>query len=257
MAAAVWLAALVLAQSSGSGPYYTAASIANTAASVTGLYAPNTFVTIYGQNLAYTTRALTANDIGGGILPTVLGTTGLRVLINGIPANIYYVSPTQVNFLVPTSLIAGPVTMQLVVDSLAGPAIPMMLGNAAPSFFQTDATNVLAVHLDNSVITPKSPAHAGEVIVLYASGLGPTIPAAVPNQIPQQAATVNPMSSFSLMLNGVAVDAHKILYAGVVPTFAGLYQINVRLPGDAPPNPEIRVAYSGTMSPAGRVLPLQ
>ena len=114
------LAALVLADTSGSGPYYTAQSIANSAAGVAGLYAPNTFVTIYGQNLAYATASLTASEVSGGMLPTVLGGTGVRVLINNIPANIYYVSPTQVNLLIPTSLIAGPAMMQLVVDESGG-----------------------------------------------------------------------------------------------------------------------------------------
>jgi uncharacterized protein (TIGR03437 family) len=257
MAAAFLLAALVLVDTSGSGPYYTADSIANSAASVTGLYAPNTFVTIYGQNLAYTTRSLTAADVSNGTLPTVLGSTGVRVLINNIPANIYYVSPTQVNLLIPTSLIPGPVTLQLVVDSLAGPAIPIVLGAAAPSLFQTNATTVLGVHLDSSLITAASPAHAGEVIVLFASGLGPTNPAAIVNQIPQQAASVTPISSFTMLINGMAVDPRQILYAGVVPTFAGLFQINVQLPATVPSNPEIRIGFAGTMSPAGRVLPLQ
>src|ERR1700722_2036366 len=166
------LAALVLVQSSGSGPYYTAQSIANSAAGIAGFYAPNTFVTIYGQNLAYTTASLTASEVSGDMLPTVLGTTGVRVLINNIPANIYYVSPTQVNLLVPTSLIPGPVILQLVVDSLAGPALPIMLQSAAPSHLQSDATAILAEHLDYSVITASSPAMPGEVVVLFASGLG-------------------------------------------------------------------------------------
>lgn len=257
MAAFFLLAALVLAQTSGSGPYYTADSIANSAASVAGLYAPNTFVTIYGVNLAYNTVALTAADVSNGTLPTVLGSTGVRVLINNIPANIYYVSPTQVNLLIPTSLIAGPAVLQLVVDSLAGPAVPIMLQVAAPSFFQSDATTVLAVHLDNSLITAASPARPGEIVVLYASGLGPTNPAAIPDQIPQQAASVTPISSFSLLLNGVAVDPRLILYAGVVPTYAGLFQINLQLPPDAPANPQIRIGYAGILSPAGPVLPLQ
>jgi uncharacterized protein (TIGR03437 family) len=261
MAAFVLLAALALgpfqAGTSGSGPYYTADSIANSAASVTGLYAPNTFVTIYGQNLAYTTVSLTAADISGGMLPTVLGSTGVRVLLNNIPANIYYVSPTQVNLLIPTSLIPGPVTLQLVVDGLAGPAIPILLESAAPSLFQTDATTVLGVHLDYSLITATSPAQPGEVIVLYASGLGPTNPAAIPDQIPQQAATVTPMSSFSVLVNGVALNPQLILYAGVTPGFAGLFQINVQLPSDAPPNPEIRIGYAGIMSPPGRFLPVR
>jgi uncharacterized protein (TIGR03437 family) len=251
------LAALVLAQTSGSGPYYTADSVANSAANVTGLYAPNTFVTIYGQNLAYTTRALAASDIAGGMLPTVLGSTGVRVLINNIPANIYYVSPTQVNLLIPTSLVAGPVMLQLVVDSLAGPAIPILLQSAAPSLFQLDAATVLAVHLDGSTITAASPATSGEVVVLFATGLGPTNPAAIPNQIPQQAASVTPISNFTMLINGAAVNPQQILYAGVVPTFAGLFQINVQLPANTPANPQIQIGYAGIMSPAGRMLPLQ
>jgi uncharacterized protein (TIGR03437 family) len=257
MAAVVLLAALALAQSSGSGPYYTADSIANSAASVTGFYAPNTFVTIYGQNLAYTTRALAASDIAGGTLPTVLGTTGVRVLINNIPANIYYVSPTQVNLLIPTSLLAGPVMLQLAIDNLAGPAIPIMLQSAAPSLFQLDSTTVLAVHLNGSTITAASPAQAGEVVVLFASGLGPTNPAAIPNQIPQAAASVTPISSFTMLINGAPVNPQQILYAGVVPTFAGLFQINVQLPSDTPSNPQIQIGYSGIMSPSGRALPVQ
>jgi uncharacterized protein (TIGR03437 family) len=256
MAAAFLLAALVLVDTSGSGPYYTADSIANSASSLSGTYAPNTFVTIYGQNLAYTTRALAASDVSGGTLPTVLGTTGVRVLINNIPANIYYVSPGQVNLLIPTSLTPGPVMLQLVIDGLSGPAIPIMLGSAAPSLFQADATTVLGVHLDNSLITAASPARAGEIIVLYATGLGPTTPAAVPDQIPQQAASVTPLSSFTMLINGVAVDPQRILYAGVAPTYAGLYQINVQLPAVLPGNPEIRIGFTGILSPVGRVLPV-
>jgi uncharacterized protein (TIGR03437 family) len=251
------VATLVLVQTSGSGPYYTAQSIANSAAGIAGLYAPNTFVTIYGVNLAYTTASLTASEVSAGMLPTVLGGTGVRVLINNIPADIYYVSPTQVNLLIPTSLGPGPAMLQLVVDALAGPAIPIMLQNAAPSFFQSDATTVLGVHLDGSTITAASPAKAGEIVVLFASGLGPTNPAAIPNQIPQMAASVTPMSNFSMTINGVTVSPQQILYAGVVPTFAGLFQINVQLPATTPSNPQIQIGYAGTLSPTGRVLPVQ
>lgn len=259
MTAVALLAVLVLADTSGTGgsPYYTANSIANSASGVSGLYAPNTFVTIYGENLAYTTVALSAADIANGMLPTVLAGTGVHVLINNIPANIYYVSPTQVNLLVPTSLIAGPASIQLVLDGVAGPAVAITLGTAAPSLFQLDSSTVLGVHLDGSLITSQSPARAGEIVVLYASGLGPTNPAAIPDQIPQIAASVTPMSSFSMLINGAAVNPQQILYAGVVPTFAGLFQINVQLPSDTPANPQIQIGYAGTLSPTGRILPVQ
>jgi uncharacterized protein (TIGR03437 family) len=244
-------------QSSGSGPNYTAQSIANSASGTAGPYAPNTFVTIYGQNLAYTTAALTASEVVGGTLPWVLPGTGVTVLINNIPANIYYVSPTQVNILIPPSVGTGPAMLQLVVDALAGPAIPIMLQTAAPGFFQSDATTIIGVHTNGSTITSASPAVPGETVVLFASGLGPTNPAAIPDQIPQTAASVTPISNFSMLINGVAVDPALIFYAGVVPTFAGLFQINVQLPGTVTANPQIQIGYAGVYSPMGRVLAVQ
>jgi uncharacterized protein (TIGR03437 family) len=153
MAAACLLAALVfgplLADTSATaGPYYTADSIANSAANIAAYYAPDTFITIYGVRLAYNTRAMTVDDIRAGVLPTVLIGTGLRVLVNQIEANIYYVSPTQVNLLVPPLLVAGPATVQLVVDGLAGPPVNISLSEAAPALFQSDASTVVATHAD-------------------------------------------------------------------------------------------------------------
>jgi uncharacterized protein (TIGR03437 family) len=237
-------------------PYYIEASIANTAASIADFYAPNTFVTIYGLNLAHVTKAMTADDISGNMLPTALIGTGVRVLINQIAADIYYVSPTQINLLIPTLLIGGPATVQVEVDGLAGPPITIMLGSTAPALFQLDASTALATHLDGSKVTQDAPAHGGEVVVLYATGLGPTVPAAIPNQLPAGIAVVA-ARDFQVQLNGVAVDRTAVIYAGVVPGYAGLYQINLRLPQDAPQNPEIRVGTTSQMSPAQRYLPVQ
>ncbi len=259
MQLAILLAVLAFADSPG--PTYTAASIANTAASVAGLYAPNTLVTIYGQYLSTVTRAISAADISGGMLPTSLIGTGVRVLVNQIGADIYYVSAGQVNLLIPTILIAGPATVQLEVDGRAGPAVTITLGDTAPGFFQLDATTVLATHGDYSLVTADAPAHAGEEIALYATGLGPTIPAAIPNQVPQSAAVLASMSSFQVMLNGVAVDPRNIVYAGAAPGYAGLFQINLIVPAGTPPNPEIRASVgaglSQVVSPAGRFLAVQ
>jgi uncharacterized protein (TIGR03437 family) len=254
MLAALLLAAMV---TDSNGPFYTAASIANSAASVAGLYAPNTLVTIYGQNLGTITRAISSVDIRAGMLPTTLSGSGVRVLINQIPADIYYVSPGQVNLLIPTILVAGPATVQLEFDGRAGPPVQIVLGDAAPAFFQQDGTTVLATHGDYSLVTADSPARGGEEIVLYSTGLGATIPAAIPNQIPVTAASLASMQDFQVLLNGVAIDPRNIAYAGVVPGYAGLYQVNVILPPDAPANPEIRVAAGQAISPPQRFLPLQ
>ncbi len=257
------LAALVIgplwADSGGTAgaPNYSADSIANSASGAAGFYAPNTFISIYGQNLSHVTRAIGPNDISGGMLPTALTGTGVRVLINQIPADIWYVSPGLINALIPNILIAGPAKLQIEVDGLAGPPVSITLGDTAPALFQLDAVTALAVHLDGSTITSSAPARAGEMIVLFATGLGPTLPAQIPNFIAQTAAQIAGRKDFQVLLNGVSVDPSRIAYVGVEPGSAGLYQINLLVPNDAPANPEIRISTLERTSPAGRFLPLQ
>ena len=71
------------------------------------------------------------------------------------------------------------------------------------------------------------------------------------------AASLVPESNFQVLLNGQSVPAEDILYAGVAPFFAGLYQINLQLPGDLAANPETRLVSSGQTSPAQVYLNVQ
>jgi uncharacterized protein (TIGR03437 family) len=246
----------LLAGADTGAPEYTADSIVNPIAAVAGMYAPNSFITIYGNHLSYVTRAMGPDDLRAGMLPTVLIGTGVRVLINHVPANMYYVSPTQVNVLVPASLVAGPASIQLVNDGLAGPAVEIGLDPVAPAMFQLSGNLVLATHLDGTVITADAPARRGEVVVIYATGLGPTVPPAQPNRLPDGAASIARMADFEVQLNGVSVPAARLLYAGISPPYAGLFQINLRLPDDAPADPEIRCGFPEQMSRPGVILPI-
>jgi len=90
--------------------------------------------------------------------------------------------------------------------------------------------------------------------VFYAAGLGSTIPAALPDQIPQAAARLADRSHFQVLFNGVPVDPGSIYYAGVTPTYAGLYQVNVRVPGGVGQNPAVQLSAGGVVSPPGPTL---
>jgi len=259
MRAAPWLlAALVVSRLSGAEqaghavmPAYSAASLVNSAHNLAGGLAPNTIVTLYGENLAFETRGLSAADLSGGRLPTTLTGTGVRVFVRNIPAGIYYVSPNQINLVIPGELLPGAARLQVVRDGRAGPEVEIRLRGAAPALYQLDAETAIAVRPGGSLATAEAPARPGEVIVLYATGLGEVVPPLAAGEIPRKAASLKRLAEFAVFLDGQAVEASDVLYAGVTPGFPGLYQINLRLPASAGRNPEVRVAVGEELSPAG------
>jgi uncharacterized protein (TIGR03437 family) len=250
-----------LAGQTAEAPCFTAASIANSASNLAGPYSTNSFLTIYGINLSNVTKAIGPSDIGGGKLPWELSGTDVNVLIGGISAYIYYISPNQVDVLIPSLLTPGLVTVQLENRSLYGPPVDITLAAAAPTLFQADATTVIATHGNGPLVTADSPAAPGEIVVLYATGLGETAPAAICGWLPELAAPLEDLIDFEVLLNGSAVDPKLILYAGQTPGFAALFQINLQLPANSPQNPEIRIGFvnslGSNLSPAQRFLPVE
>jgi uncharacterized protein (TIGR03437 family) len=207
--------------------------------------APNTIGSLYGADLAFVTRAVSPDDIRAGIMPTTLPNTGVKVLINNLPAHLYYVSPNQINFLVPSLLAPGPAEVRVGIDGRYGPGVEIPILEVAPALFQADPEFAVT----------SGPAVAGEVVTLYATGLGRVIPELAPGEIPAKAAVLEKRGQFRVLINGAEVDRPRILYAGVAPGFPGLYQINVRMPDQLERNPEVRIGFGDALSPAGVRLP--
>jgi len=243
------------ANSARQAPFYSAASIVNSASNEVGALAPCTFATLYGANLAFATRAMGPEDIRGGKLPTELA--GVRVLVDLIPAIIFYAAPTQVNLLIPSLLRRPQVELQLTVDGRAGPAVVIQLLEAAPALFQLDGKTPVATRADWSLITGEAPARPGDYVILYATGLGSTEPETVYGQTPQTAARIQRWREFQVWLDSLPVEASRIAYVGVMPGYAGLYQINLKLPESLANDPEIRIGLAGQISRVGLRLPVR
>jgi uncharacterized protein (TIGR03437 family) len=111
--------------------------------------------------------------------------------------------------------------------------------------------------VDGSVISYDKPAKPGEIVILYATGLGATKPRLPAGQIPTGIAWLDKLADFRVTLAGGTVDRANLLYAGAAPGFAGLYQINLRLPENVGRNPELRIGFKETMSPADARLPVE
>jgi adhesin/invasin len=186
--------------------------------------APGAVAAIYGSNLASSIVQATTVP-----LPTKLGDT--QVLIGGIPAPLFFVSPGQVNVQIPTELPAN--TPQDVMVLTGGDvSIPqtIQLGAVNPGIAVYGTGRAIAQHADYSLVTPASPARPEEWIVLYLVGMGATNPAVATNQAsplsPLAAATVQP----AVTIDGVTAPLY---WAGLTPFSIGLYQINCQVPKGA------------------------
>ncbi|MGA2271687.1 MAG: IPT/TIG domain-containing protein [Bryobacteraceae bacterium] len=252
-----WLVLVALLSSAawGQAPAYSAAGMVNASNYTPGPFAPNSIVTIFGSNLSRSTQGLTPGDIQNNTLPKELNST--QVFVMNEPVPLLYVSGSQVNFLVPSNQRDWDVQVRVVCQGQTGPEITVTVVDAAPALFQTVAGYAIATHLDNSLVAPDSPAHAGEIIVVYAAGLGMTQPNLDPGVIPQNAALIQRLSDLKVYLGGTAIDPARIQYAGLTPGSAGLYQINLVLPDSLGTDPEIRVAVAAQSSPAGLKLAVQ
>ena len=248
------MAAVLAGAAWGQAPAYTSDNIVNASDYSSGPFAPNSVLTIFGANLAWDTRQLAATDIVNNTLPTTLDS--VAVYVDNWPAPLIYVSPTQINFIVPGNEIDGSVPVRVVREGVTGPEITLQLIDAAPALFAS-AGYAIATLPDGTLLTPDAPAQAGDVVVVYATGLGKSLPNPAPGVIPLTPDPVAGLSTLNVYLNGVAIDPSLILYAGVTPYNAGLYQINLFLPGDTPANPEIRVSAGAQESLAGLLLNVQ
>ena len=231
-------------------------SVVNGASFKPGVTA-NALATIQGTNLASVTDNWNA-ALASGQLPTSLD--GVTVLFNGKPAYLTYISPTQINLLVP-DISAGVVPVVVTNNGIT----PTGLFNTpssvnGPAFFVWPSNQVVATRLDYSYAAksgtfaglPTVAAKPGDVLILWGTGFGPTIPA-TPVGIPVPGdKTYLAAAAPSITINGVQATVYG---AALAPGYAGLYQVAIQVPtsladGDWP----ILATVGGVSSASGVVL---
>jgi uncharacterized protein (TIGR03437 family) len=203
-------------------------SIVN-AASFLPEVANNTIVSVFGENLAPGTAAAQS-------LPLPLTLNGTRVEVGGQAASLYFVSPTQINFVLPIQ----PADFKVVVareEQRSQSVDPKLNIFYAPGIFASGGV-AAALHAGGSAITTSNPARVGETIELYGTGIGvrnPLILAAALELLPQ-------------IRVGTALTRAE--YFGQSPVYPGLYQWNFTIPQDAPVGSavDIQMQYAEILS---------
>jgi uncharacterized protein (TIGR03437 family) len=215
------------------------------------------WVMIQGTNLANTTpgRTWRSDEIVNGNLPTSLD--GVSVAIDGKPAFVYYISPTQINVQAPSDSVVGAVSV--VVDNNGSTSAPAtaQLQAVAPAFFMYPGTNyAVASRLpdyalvgDPSAIPGSVAAVPGDTVVLWGTGFGATNPAVEAGTTVSGAPAV--VTAPTATVGGVAaVLMNTVLTAGS----AGLYQVTIQVPATAATGAVAVQASAGGVQTQGGVL---
>jgi uncharacterized protein (TIGR03437 family) len=217
--------------------------------------APGSIVSIFGDDLALRTRTVTPADLENSLLPVTLG--GVWVILGGQRIPLYYVSPTQINAQIPFELAPGQGVSRLIVsrEGLTATAAEIKLVRAAPGLFP------VALHADYRIvgrgeIEGSVPLRPGDVALLFGTGLGPMVPVVETGELPLKPARL--VLPLDVWLGEERLPPSAVLYAGQAPGFAGLYQVNVKLPdGPFAQDPEIRVEVDGARSQPGFHIPIE
>jgi uncharacterized protein (TIGR03437 family) len=188
-------------------------------------FAPGAWVTIRGANLASGSRSWRADEIVDGRFPNSLD--GVRVLFDGKPASVYYVSPTQINVQAPSDLPVRPVQVEVIREGVGRDVRMADVRPNAPglfAYFAANTTWAAAVHLDGVVAGPESVdgtrvVHPGDRLLLFGNGFG----SAPAGSVLDRVIPLTPLPVATL--GGVPIEVE---FAGYVS--AGLLQANVRIP---------------------------
>lgn len=208
------------------------------AASYVGLPAPlatGSIAAAFGTQLATATQIATSLP-----LPTSLLTT--RLSVNGTPAQLFFVSPNQINFVIPGGLLPGEAQVVVTVITPNGDEVisrgSIRVAETAPSLFAADASGVGAPAAQSGRVNQEGqfvfdptppfqpdPANPGRLIpapidvgtadrpaflILYGTGIRKA-----------------PPGSVKAIIGGVETTAE---YFGPAPGFVALDQVNLRLP---------------------------
>lgn len=227
-------------------PLFSSSAVVN-AASFRQPLAPGVMATVFPANL------VAASNVAPSV-PLPVEMDGIQVLVNEVPAPLFFTSGPQINFQVPWSALPGNtltasegrrqeqqfVGIEIVRDGVTGDAVRIPIERYSPAIVTLDfgPGRALAVNPDATIAQradrspiPARPAVAGEILMLFATGLGSAAPAPVDgdDSTTAEGDFVERMllETPTVRIGGADATVH---WAGMSPQFVGVAQLNVEVP---------------------------
>ncbi len=201
-------------------------------------YAPGMILTIMGAQLASTTLSATSIP-----LPVQLG--GVSVMINGVAAPLWYVSPGQLNVQIPYETPINTSVTLTVSNNNQSVSASIVAAAAAPGIFTDTQGDPV----------PFSSAAPGQILTMYVTGVGAVSPAVIDGTAPADGTPLNllpqPAQNTSVTIAGVNAP---IEFIGIPWGLVGVLQINYQVPARVPIGPQPVVFTVGNLSSKAAML---
>jgi uncharacterized protein (TIGR03437 family) len=199
--------------------------ISSAAGGIPGPVAPGQILALYGQLIGPEIAAGAQLDANGRVTTTLAET---QVFFDGIPAPMLLAGAFQVNVQASYEVAGRASTVvQLMYRGIPSNKVELPVVNAAPGILTLLGTSVAAaLNQDGTVNDLTNPAARGSVISVFATGAGLMKPASVTGA-PAQAPLPAPVLPVTLK---IANQETELFYAGAAPGFAGVLQVNARVP---------------------------
>ena len=215
----------------GPSPVVANGGVVSSAAPTVARAAPGSLISVYGAGFAGE-----LSQASGFPLPQTLG--GMTVSIAGRIAPIYFVASNQMNVQVPYATeLTRPATVLVGRDGQSAPVMILDMARTAPALFSLNqqGTGQGAIRIANTglVAAPAGtvpgarPVRRGEAIEIYCTGLGAVTPAVATGDAAPSRALARTVFVPTVSVGGIVAN---VLFSGLTPGVAGLYQVNVQIP---------------------------
>lgn len=226
----------------GGPPQIPAEGVRGAGAFGGGAAAPGTWIEIFGANLSQSTRSWAAADFVNNTAPRSLD--GVSVTVGGREAFVGYVSPSQVNALLPADVPLGAqgVVVRNGIGEGGGAVVSVnasAAGILAPAQFRLSGQQHIGALFEDGKTwvlgrgavagLESRPALPGDRLTTFAVGLGAVNGGLQPGVVP-----TGPQSITAFLQVYVANVPATVSYAGLAPGYVGLYQINFTVPQVSP-----------------------
>ncbi len=174
-------------------------------------------------------------------LPVPMTMGDVQVHVGGLPSPILFASPHQINFQVPAETPVGGFQEIQVARASTGEVLASWLFRidaVSPALLTVDGTGngqIAAVNQDGSTNNGGNPAKGGSYITLFGTGQGAVQGAPIDGQATPVSPLLGANPDLKVFINSDFVPQGDIEFSGLAPGFVGVWQINVRVPGNVPP----------------------